>query len=192
MLSPKVNLFSCFSILYCFKHGHLSNSSVPLWGEIDTCAHRVFCMKLNFQKLLLQAFLHIIGSFGSDAPQNQSIFPCLNLSPIRSYQSVTMLIDGSATNGSKSPNTLVEVATLITVYRLPRRDQKTLEMGHGTIWKKIEKVDDKFAITKYHTTPRYSLDKPYGVIIPTRKVWEEDWPEQLSKGQVWFIDGDCN
>ncbi len=71
MLSSKVNLFSCFSILYYFKHGNLSILLAPLQGEIDMRAHWVFCRKLSFQQLLL----HIIGIFSSVEPKSQSFFP---------------------------------------------------------------------------------------------------------------------
>ncbi len=53
---------------------------------------------------------------------------------------------------------VVEAAALTAAYRLPRSPHRGLETCHCTIWKKAEKVDNKFAITKYHATPRYSLD----------------------------------
>ncbi len=36
------------------------------------------------------------------------------------------------------------------------------------------KGDNKFAMTKDQTTPRYSLDKTYQVIIPIMEKWEID------------------
>ncbi len=75
MLSPKVNLFSYFNILYHFKCGNLSSLSAPLHGEIDKCAHWVFYTKLNSQQLFLRVFLHIINIFGSVEQWSQSIFP---------------------------------------------------------------------------------------------------------------------
>ncbi len=74
-----------------------------------------------------------------------------------------------------------QVASLIAAYCLPRPDQKALEMGHGTIWKKAEKVDNKFVTTKNHTNPKYSLDKIYLVIVPIRAEWEKDLPKRLRK-----------
>ncbi len=74
---------------------------------------------------------------------------------------------------------MVEAAVLIAVYRLSRPDQKAL-------------VNNKFAKTKYHITPRHSQDKPYQVIIHTREECVKDWPERLRKRQVWFTDGDCD
>ncbi len=79
---------------------------------------------------------------------------------------------------------VAEAAALTAAYRLPRHDQKALETRSGTIWKKAEKVDNKFEMTKDHIIPWYSLDKPYYVIIPTREEWEKDWPDQLRKGQA--------
>ncbi len=67
---------------------------------------------------------------------------------------------------------VVNVAALTAAYRLLRPDQKARKTGHGRIWKKAEKADNKFTMTKHHTTPRYSLDKTYQVIIPTREEWE--------------------
>ncbi len=45
-------------------------------------------------------------------------------------------------------STMVQVAALIATYHLPRPNQKYLEMGHDTIWKKAEKVDNKFGNVK--------------------------------------------
>ncbi len=39
-------------------------------------------------------------------------------------------------------STVVQSAALTAAYRLPRSLQKALEMRHGTIWKKAEKVDN--------------------------------------------------
>ncbi len=67
-------------------------------------------------------------------------------------------------------------------------------MGHGTIWKKAEKVRKiyKVAMTKGHANTKYSLDKPYQVIIPTREDRGKDGLEGPGEGQVWFTDGACN
>ncbi len=49
---------------------------------------------------------------------------------------------------------VVEAVTLISAYHLPRPDQEDLEIGQGIVWKKAERVDNKFAMAKDHTTPR--------------------------------------
>ncbi len=44
-------------------------------------------------------------------------------------------------------------------------------------------------MTKDHIIPRYSLYKPYQVIIvPTEEEREEDWPKELGKWQAWFTE----
>ncbi len=47
---------------------------VPLWGEIDMCAHWLLCMKFNSQEFLLEQFFDIIGNFGSIQQENESTF----------------------------------------------------------------------------------------------------------------------
>ncbi len=40
----------------------------PLWGEIEVCAHWLFCMEFNAQQLLFEAFLDIMHIFDSVEP----------------------------------------------------------------------------------------------------------------------------
>ncbi len=70
---------------------------------------------------------------------------------------------------------LLDLLTLITVAEAAALTASTetraenMKVGHGTIWKKAEKKDNNFVMTKDHITSRYSLDKPYQVIIPARE-----------------------
>ncbi len=43
-------------------------------GEIDICAHRLFCTNFNFKQLLFEKLFDIIGYFGSIQPENESTF----------------------------------------------------------------------------------------------------------------------
>ncbi len=64
---------------------------------------------------------------------------------------------------------MVEVAAL-TANTASKTRSKCLETGHGTIWKNPEKFTITFAMTKDHTILKYSLHKPYQVILPTREA----------------------
>ncbi len=46
-----------------------------LMGEIDLCAHGLFCTKFNFEQLLLEAFFDMMRIFGSGESQSESNFP---------------------------------------------------------------------------------------------------------------------
>ncbi len=64
--SPKVNLLTCFSILY-FKDGYLSSPLASFWGRglVDICARGLFCTKFNYKQPLLEAFFYAMCIFGS-------------------------------------------------------------------------------------------------------------------------------
>ncbi len=47
---------------------NLSSFLTPLQGEIDICAQRLFCTKLNSEQLLFEAFLDMMRIFGSVEP----------------------------------------------------------------------------------------------------------------------------
>ncbi len=43
-------------------------------GEIDICAHGLFCTKFNSKQPLVEQCFDIIGNFGSIQPEKESIF----------------------------------------------------------------------------------------------------------------------
>ncbi len=43
---------------------------------------------------------------------------------------------------------------------------------------------------KDHITPKSDFSRYQ--MVPTRKEWEKNWPNQLRKGHVWFADGAGN
>ncbi len=63
--SSKVNLLSHFCTLKYCKDGSLRSPLLPLLGELDIRVHWVFCRKFNSEQFLCEAFLCIIGIFGS-------------------------------------------------------------------------------------------------------------------------------
>ncbi len=46
----------------------------PLVGEMDMCAHWLFCTKHNAQTLLFEQFFNIFSNFDSSQPENESTF----------------------------------------------------------------------------------------------------------------------
>ncbi len=52
-------------------------------------------------------------------------------------------------------------------------------------------MKNQFSIIKDHVTLRCTFGK-YGILVPTRKEMEKNWPNQLRKGHVQFTDGACN
>ncbi len=61
---------------------------------------------------------------------------------------------------------------------------------HNQICEKAEKMD-MFSVIKDYITLR-RIFGTYWTVMPTREVWNKDWPNWLRKGQVWFTDGACN
>ncbi len=59
----------------------------PLVGEIDICAHGLFCTKLNSTQLLFEQFFYIIGNLCSVQPENESTFPFQYNIIFETYQS---------------------------------------------------------------------------------------------------------
>ncbi len=87
--------------------------------------------------------------------------------------------------------TAMESATLMAAYRLQSPNPRNLLIGRNWIWTKVDKVDSQFSMIKDHVTLWRTFSK-YRIMIPTREEQEENWPNQLKKGHVWFTDGACN
>ncbi len=75
-LSPKQNVFCCFSTLY-FNPTHLSSSLVPLRGKIDICAHRLFIRNSMPNNFYLKLFF--MGCvFLAALSSKQNVFCCFS------------------------------------------------------------------------------------------------------------------
>ncbi len=85
---------------------------------------------------------------------------------------------------------MVEAAALTSAYHLPGLDRKTLELGHGTMWKKGKKLDNKSVVTKYHTTQRYSINHIKWLYLPSksgRKTGSSGWKKGRSGSQTKLL-----
>ncbi len=68
------DLYSNSSAL-CFKNNKCLRLLVPFLGESEICVHSVSCRKFNnFNQLLIEAFFHIIETFGNIQPQCEPTF----------------------------------------------------------------------------------------------------------------------
>ncbi len=61
-----------FCTLY-FNHINLLSPQLHHGGEIDTCAHWLFCGKFNSKKLVLEPFSHIISIFRCSSPNDRAL-----------------------------------------------------------------------------------------------------------------------
>ncbi len=56
------------------KHMNLSSPPAPFLEKIDMCPNWLFCMKVNAQIFLFEAFSDIISNFGSVDLESDSTF----------------------------------------------------------------------------------------------------------------------
>ncbi len=66
--APKWIYFPIFEHYNISKNNNLWSSLALHLGEIDVCAHWLFCKEFNTQQLLFETFLDIIHIFGSVEP----------------------------------------------------------------------------------------------------------------------------
>ncbi len=69
--TPKI---CTFKILKCTE---MKKPVAPLLGEIDICAHHLFCTKFNSEQLLFEAFFDVMRIYGGNVPQSECNFPFL-------------------------------------------------------------------------------------------------------------------
>ncbi len=71
VLNPEVNVFSLFKyniIFQRYQYFEPPSSTTGGEGEIDKCARKLFCTKLNPEQLLFEPFFDVMRIFGRIEP----------------------------------------------------------------------------------------------------------------------------